>query len=402
MQYWRRNLYISVAMIFVVMSSFTLVTPFMPYFLKSMNVEDNLATWSGLASGATFLTSALTAPLWGSLADKYGKKKQILRSGLGFAVMYALYPLARTPLQFVLMRGVTGLLGGFIPAAMSLLASNTPEEHMSYSLGLFQATSAAGSICGPLIGGLLVRVGGVTTAFRLAACGMFFVTIIPYLTLKEEVVRASESRMNILKDIKICFTNRQLVTAFACLFFVQCGIQVTQPTLSLYVSEMSGGGMDTALLSGAVFSVAGLGTVIGASVAGKRGNSGSSIARARMFLLGLTGAAVFASLQGVWAALAPLVAFRTVFGLFNGVIQVAANVLIATAVSREFRGRAFGVQSAINPVGSMAGPVIGGFVGDTFGLSSSFYASGAVLLVAAGILIGYMRKIDRAEGALSA
>ena len=118
-----------------------------------------------------------------------------------------------------------------------------------------------------------MRVGGVTTAFRLAACGMFFVTIIPYLTLKEEVVRApradEHSKTSRFASPTGSWSRLSLVSS---LFSVA---SVTQPTLSLYVSEMSGGGMDTALCPSG-FSVAGLGTV-GASVAGKRGNSGSSM-----------------------------------------------------------------------------------------------------------------------------
>ena len=49
MQHWRRNLRVSSAMVFVVQSCYTLVVPFMPYFLKSMNVTEGLAVWSGLA-----------------------------------------------------------------------------------------------------------------------------------------------------------------------------------------------------------------------------------------------------------------------------------------------------------------------------------------------------------------
>lgn len=395
MQHWRRNLYVSLAMVFVVQSCYTLVVPFMPYYLKSMNVTEGLAVWSGLASAATFLTSSLMSPIWGSLADKYGKKMQILRSGLGFSLMYALYPYARTPLQFVIMRAISGLFSGFIPAAVSLIASNTPEEDMSYALGTFQAFSAAGTISGPLIGGLLVRVGGIPTAFRLASVGLLFFTIIPYIILREETVR-SQGRLNVLRDIKVCFTNPNLVAAFACLLLVQCGIQTTQPTLSLYVDKLAGGTQDSALLSGIVFSIAGLGTVVGASVAGKKGNAAGSYDHARLFLVGLLGSALFSALQGVWMNLIPLAAFRLLFGVFNGVLTVAGNVLIATAVSRDFRGRAFGVQSALSPLGSMAGPLLGGYVGDSLGLSSAFYASSLVFVLASGILLFYMRtRADR-------
>ena len=87
----------------------------------------------------------------------------------------------------------------------------------------------------------------------------------------------------------------------------------------------------------------------------------------------------------------PLVAFRLLFGVFTGVLTVAGNVHIAAAVSRDFRGRAFGVQSALSPLGSMAGPLLGGYVGDTLGLSSAFYASSLVFVLASGILLFYMR-----------
>lgn len=394
MQHWRRNLYVSLAMVFVSQSCFTLVVPFMPYFLMSMDVSENLAMWSGMASAATFFTASLTSPIWGSLADKYGKRAQILRGGLGFSLMYALYPYARTPLQFVVMRAVSGLFSGLIPAAVSLIASNTPEEDMSYALGTFQAFSAAGTISGPVIGGLLVRVGGIPTTFRLASLGLLLFTIPPCLILREETARSTE-KLNVLRDVKACFTNSTLVAAFVCLFLVQCGVQTTQPTLSLYVDRLTGGSKDSALLSGIVYSIAGLGMVAGAGLVGKKGNTAGAMGCTRLFMIGLLGSAFFSVLQGIWVSLIPLGAFRLLGGAFYGVLTVAGNVLIAASVARDFRGRAFGVQNALSPLGSMAGPILGGFVGDSFGLSSAFFASGLVFLLASGILGLYMRSMPK-------
>ncbi len=129
--YWRTNLYVVLVVAFVGQTSFSLVTPFLPYVLQTMDVTTNLATWSGMAYAASFLTSGIMAPVWGPLADRYGKNPQILRSGLGIAAAYALYPFAKTPLQFVALRGISGLISGFLPATTSLVATNTPEGHMA-------------------------------------------------------------------------------------------------------------------------------------------------------------------------------------------------------------------------------------------------------------------------------
>lgn len=388
MENWRRNLYIMLVSVFVAQASFTLVVPFLPYLLKSMDVQENLALWSGMAYSASFLTSAIMAPVWGSVADKYGKRLQILRSGIGISIMYFLYPTARTPMQFVIMRGLTGLLSGFLPAATSLVATNTPDDKMSYAMGLFQAASAAGTISGPLLGGIMVQALGIPSTFRLSSAVLLVFTIVPFVLLREEV-SPSTSRINIAGDIVRCFTNSQLLMVFVCLFFVQAAIQVTQPTLVLYIDRLSGGKNST-LVSGIIYSVAGLGTVAGAALSAKKAER-DDLEPANLFMMGLLGSALFSAVQGLWVNLIPLAIFRFFFGAANGVLTVCGNVLAATAVSREFRGRAFGVLNGILPLGSVMGPIIGGLVGDSLGLGSSFYASSAVFLISAGILTLYRR-----------
>ena len=401
MESWRRNLYILLATVFVAQASFTLVTPFMPYFLKSMGLTEDLAVWSGMAYSASSLTGALMSPIWGSIADKYGKRLQILRSGIGIATTYALYPLAKTPLQFVLMRGGTGLLSGFLPAATSLVATNTPEDKMGYALGLFQAVSAAGTISGPLLGGLIVQAAGIPLTFRLSAAVLFLFTILSFVTLREEVGGKS-NEVHVLGDIAEAFRNRRLVVVFACLFLVQAAIQVTQPTLVLYIDRLSGG-RNTSLLSGLVYSVAGLGTVAGAVFAARQNEkavmSDKEGAAQKfpphfgtnegLFLLGLLGSSACSALQGLWVAIVPLAAFRLLFGAFNGILTVYGNVLAATAVSREFRGRAFGVLNGVLPLGAVAGPMIGGLVGDRLGLGSAFYASSLLFLASGAVLAAF-------------
>ncbi|MGI6627759.1 MAG: MFS transporter [Bacillota bacterium] len=424
--YWKRNLYVVLVMAFIGMASFTLVTPFLPYVLKSMEVTENLATWSGLAYAASFLTSGLMSPVWGSVADKYGKRLQLLRSGVGIALTYALYPLAQTPIQFVVLRGITGLMSGFMPAATSLVATSTPEEHMGYALGMLQAASAAGTISGPLLGGAMVSFLGIPFTFRLSAMVLVIITVASYFLLKEEIV-GGDKKINVLSDVRECFTNKDLVAVLVCLFLVQAAIQMTQPTLVLYVDEIAQSkGKDSTLISGTVYSIAGLGTVMGATLAARQNkgvpvksepnNRGSApgngshslnnfgglskkIAPDRLFTAGLLGSAVSIAFQGLWVNLLAISGFRMVFGLFNGILTVSGNVLAAQSVSRDFRGRAFGVLNGVLPLGSVTGPIIGGAMGDSLGLGSSFYASGAVFLLSAGIFGAFRRAkhVDQEE-----
>ncbi len=402
METWRRNLYVMLATVFIAQASFTLVVPFLPFVLKSMDVTQNLATWSGMAYSASFLTSGLMAPIWGSLADKYGKRSQILRSGVGIAITYAMYPLARTPVEFVAMRGLTGFLSGFLPAATSLVATNTPEDKIGYALGIFQATNAAGTISGPLLGALMVKLVGIPSTFRLSAVILLVFTVAAFVLLKEEVA-TGKGKVDVLADLKEAFGNKQLVMVFACLFLVQAGIQVTQATLVLYIDRLSAG-KDSMVMSGLVTSIVGLGTVIGASYTGRR-DYGSSAVRNQgflasldqnsFFMLGLLGSAAFAALQGIWVAIVPLALFRLLFGACNGILTVSGNVLAAKAVSREFRGRAFGIMNGVLPLGSVVGPVLGGIAGDSLGLGSAFYVSGAVFLLSAAVLKAFLGRGHR-------
>ena len=411
--YWRKNLYLSLVTAFVGTACFNLVIPFLPYVLTSMEVSENLATWSGLAYAASSLTSAFMAPIWGSIADKYGNRFQIVRSGVGIAITYALYPVAKTPLQFVLLRALTGFMSGYTPAATSLIAANTPEDQLGYALGMLQAANAAGTISGPLLGGALVGTLGIPFTFKLSAFLLIAMSVVAYIYLKEEVI-PGDKKLHILSDIRTCLANRKLLTVLICIFLMQAAMQITQPTLVLYVDTISRDqGKTSSVLSGIVYSFAGLGTVLGSTLMARQDHGlsekptlpdskesttpGTSLRRRRIsirhlsskdwFIIGLLGSAISVALQGAWLNIATLSLFRMVFGFFNGMVTVNGNILTAQSVSRDFRSRAFGVLNAVLPLGSVTGPVIGGALGDSLGLGISFFASSGVFLLAAGAFV---------------
>ncbi len=61
------------------------ILPFLPLYVEQLGVSDHqsLSLWSGLVFSGTFLVSAVVSPLWGSLADRKGRKLMLLRASLG-------------------------------------------------------------------------------------------------------------------------------------------------------------------------------------------------------------------------------------------------------------------------------------------------------------------------------
>src|SRR5258707_14550605 len=93
---WRRNLMVCLLGSFTTIVAMTLLLPILPLYVEELGVSDHAAIvqWSGVAYGATFLTAALTAPLWGKLADLYGRKLMLIRASLGMAVIMSLMGMA--------------------------------------------------------------------------------------------------------------------------------------------------------------------------------------------------------------------------------------------------------------------------------------------------------------------
>ena len=155
--HWRRNLAVCPFGSFTTIVAMTLLLPFLPLYVEQLGVEDPAAIvqWSGVAYGATFFTAALSAPLWGRLADRYGRKLMLIRASLGMAVAMSLIGMAHDVWQLVALRLLTGLLGGYASGSTVLVATQTPKARSGWALGMLASGIMAGNLAGPLIGGAL-------------------------------------------------------------------------------------------------------------------------------------------------------------------------------------------------------------------------------------------------------
>ena len=79
---WRRNQTAITAATFIGFTGFTLVMPFLPLYFEQLGVRDpgQIAGWSGISLGVTPAVTAVMAPVWARVADRFGRKLMVTRS----------------------------------------------------------------------------------------------------------------------------------------------------------------------------------------------------------------------------------------------------------------------------------------------------------------------------------
>src|SRR5215210_1286381 len=153
--YWRRNLKVIPLSNLLSSLGFGLAWPFLPFVVRGPGVTENLATWVGNMVLVFYIVSFTANPIWGGIADHYGRKIMVLRATLGMGVCFTLVPFAPSPLSFACLIMLVGLFNGSTAASMALLVANTPPQRIGRALALSQTGSLVGQTMGPAVGTLL-------------------------------------------------------------------------------------------------------------------------------------------------------------------------------------------------------------------------------------------------------
>src|SRR5215469_679416 len=185
---WRRNLVICTFGSFTTIVAMTLLLPFLPIYVEQLGVTDQaaIAEWSGAAYGAAFFSAALTAPLWGYLADLYGRKLMLIRASLGMAIAMSLIGMAHNVYELVGLRLLAGLLGGYSSGSAILVAAQTPKSRSGWALGVLASGIMAGNLVGPLVGGLLPPLIGIRATFLFAGAVIFITFLGTTFLIRED------------------------------------------------------------------------------------------------------------------------------------------------------------------------------------------------------------------------
>ncbi|MCC4620492.1 MFS transporter [Xanthomonas cassavae CFBP 4642] len=144
----------------------------MPLFLPQVLADlapGAAVGWSGVLYVLPTLCTALTASSWGRLADRYGRKRSLLRAQLGLALGFAIAGFAPTLSWLVIGLVVQGACGGSLAAANAYLASQPQAGPLARALDWTQYSARLAMVSAPALLGLALALGPAQALYRALA-----------------------------------------------------------------------------------------------------------------------------------------------------------------------------------------------------------------------------------------
>ncbi|CAI0734713.1 multidrug efflux MFS transporter [Serratia liquefaciens] len=380
MEAWKLNL-ISVWLgCFFTGLAMSQILPFLPLYVEQLGVSghQSLSIWSGLVFSGTFLVSALVSPLWGSLADRKGRKLMLLRASLGMAIVIALQGMVTNVYQLFALRALMGLTSGYIPNAMALVASQVPRDKSGWALGTLSTGQISGVIAGPLLGGLMADHLGLRVVFFVTAGLMFVSFLITLFLIKERRIEVKKAdRLSGKAVFQSLPYPALIVTLFISTLMIQLANSSISPILTLFIKELSGDSGNIAFISGMIAAVPGVAALISAP---RLGRLGDRIGTARILLaaLGLT-TLLFAIMAWVETPL-QLGILRFLLGFADGALMPAVQTLLLKYSADQVTGRIFGYNQSFMYLGNVVGPLIGSGVSALMGFRWVFAVTAVLVL----------------------
>ncbi len=392
--HWQRTLYIMFFAQLVSEIGFQSFTPFLPLYMKELGSSTGISVefMAALVYSAPGLTMMLAAPIWGILADSYGRKTMVERTLFGGAAIVLIMTFARSGEILVGLRAVQGLITGTVAASSAMVASVVPRERAGYAMGLLQVGVGAGVAFGPMIGGFVADAFGYTAAFYVTSALLFLsgLTVLffvnehfqPVDTVNFEKSRFFSKWHQIIKMPGVLMT-------YSSRFLYQLGRMMVLPILPLFMLYLLPEGAGVNSFTGLVVGIAAGATTISALILGRLGDRVGhlKILIASAVLVGLVYLPQSLVTQG-WHF---LVLYAFVGAGMGGLIP-SISALLAKYTRPGEEGAVYGLDNSIQAGAKAIAPLLGSGLALWFGLRGTFVAAGMIFFLMAAIAIQMLLK----------
>jgi len=379
--HWKRNLIVLCLVQSLSQIAFSSVFPLVPYYIQELGAGSyaQAASWAAIYSTGSALGMVISAPIWGSVADRHGRKLMLARATLAGGLTMGLSYLVRSPGQLVAVRIILDLFGGTVAASTALVATETPEQHLGVSLGVLLALVAAARAVGPMVGGLTADTLGLRAVFAVSAATLFAALLAVVALVRERAGPRSPatrgSRLPSARETLAGAMSRDALVVLGVVGATGVGMTLLSPVLSLYVKSLSSDTQRIATLAGAVSSAAALTSAPAALLMGRLGDR---FGPKRVLVACGLGTALLYVPQALANNPMQLVVLRGIQGAFAGGITPTAMALLARSTHLSRRGTIFGVAESARAGGRALGPLVGAAGANTWGMGSVFLLTGGV------------------------
>ncbi|WP_118178539.1 MFS transporter [Paraburkholderia phosphatilytica] len=386
--YWQRNLAVCVFGSFTTLVSLSMLLPFLPLYVQQLGVQSQHAViqWSGVAFGATFLGTAATAPLWGRLADRYGRKPMLIRAAVGMAVVMSLIGIAHNVYELVALRLVAGLVGGYASASIVMVGTQAPRERSGWALGVLSTGALAGNLIGPLVGGFLPAWIGIRGTFFAGGAMIAVAALLTVFVVREDFHPASDAKARPAVNSTTGNAPQSNVAVIAALLVTAMMVLLAnmsiEPVITVYVSSLGVHTTHLTRVAGVVMACSAFGSMLTAARLGALADRVGSwnVIVGSLLLTGLV--MIPQAFVHAWWQLAAMRALMgmTLAGLLPSIAKLARH-----AVDESRTGTMLGYLQSSQFAGQVIGPVIGGVIAVHLGLHSVFFVTGSLLIACAGL-----------------
>jgi len=391
--YQRDSMPILFLIVFVDLVGFGLIIPLLPFYAERFGASPQLVT---ILMAVFSLMAMISAPFWGRLSDRIGRRPVLMANMAAAALAYLLMGFASELWMLFAARAFAGICAGNIAAAQAYIADVTPPEKRARGMGMIGAAFGLGFIIGPALGGIVAGNDLATADLEtpgLIAAGLSAAAFLGVLLLLPESLPAAvQARPSRSRVAALCsaFGRPVLGRLLAVFFLVILAFAGMEATFALWAMREYGWGPAQI---GYVFTYVGLLSAV--MQGGLIGPLTRRFGEERLMQSGLALIALGLLLLPFAGTLPPLMVAVTALSVGMGAMQPSLNSLISRRAGAEEQGEVMGVAQSVGSLSRVLGPVMAGALFEAFGRNSPFLW-GAVL-VGAALLLSW--RLPRASAA---
>ncbi len=382
---WKRTLAVMFLAQLVAMIGFSSIFPFLPLYVHSLGTVSGLSAefFTGLVFSGQAFSMMIAAPIWGALADRWGRKLMVERALFGGAVILGLMALARSAEELVLLRMLQGLISGIISAANALVAAVVPRARSGYAMGLMQVAMGLGLGLGPVVGGVVADAYGYRAAFYITAVLLVIAGVVVFFGVEEKFAARDPKRS---RAFDFTATWRRVLSApgvrlmYALRFINQMGRIIFIPILPLLVLTLIDNPARVNSFTGIVIGAASSAMALCSIYLGRMGDRSG---HRRIVITCLFGAGLLFFLQGLVNAGWQLLVLQMLYGVALGGTVTGISALLAIHSQSGDEGAVYGLDSSITSGARVIGPLLGVGIAAWMGVRAVFLTAGLLYSLAA-------------------
>ena len=395
---WKTNLAVIWVSQLLSLAGFFFALPFGPYYIQELGVHDpaQIKFWVALFGAAPPLTLAIFSPIWGMLADRFGRRLMLLRANFGAALVLCAMSLAPNVETLIILRMLQGALAGTMVAAQAMVAAYTPAGRSGMALGSLSAAMYSGAMAGTFLGGMFAEYFGYRPAFFASAILLLAAGLLIFLGTRENFIRplsgqaaSGKVRKNPLSDLRHVWPILILLVAMG------LARQFESSFFPLLVQQILGSLQGAAFWTGTLAAVASGAGFLAGIIFGRLADRFRPPRIAQI-------SAVIAGLFMVFHGLAPTFLFISIarFGMTfcAGGLDPIFQTWLAKETPPEKRGAVFGWSATARSMGWFLAPIISGLVAAGYGIRAIYFVGAFLYFGLLPLIVWVGRKLAADDG----